>query len=296
MDKKGSLAAEQPITLIALLVGLALMIFWVTSNSSATAEIAVHQACGISVAAKSIDPDVVTFDNPLDLNCKTETGVVKAKTKNEALEQISKDALECWVQYGQGEVDFIEDMQGIFTSKSDIACFICSEKTFANEFTITWDDIVNYMKTHGPKNKDWKYNQVLRFWTPKEIEDAIKLYEGKIESKYGQTQALIDVLKYAPGAGQTMALTLANDPDVKYVAELRKKLEVRKQSELYKGMKLSRSKGVTIVYYGQKFSGGALSSVAGHLTEFKYDMTIGTASDLSKICGYIQESDYYKVK
>src|SRR3989344_8693534 len=293
MDNQGSLAAEHPIALIALLICLALMIYWATSNSSATAEIAVHQACGISVAAKSIDPDVVTFDNPLVLNCKTETGVVKAKAKNEALEQISKDALECWVQYGQGEVDFIEDMQGVFQSESEVACFICSEKTFAYEFTLTWDDIVNYMKTHGPKNKDWKYNQVLSFMTPKELEDTIKVYEGRIESKYGKTQGVLDVLEYVPGAGQTLTLTFANDPDVKYVAELKKKLELRKQSELYNGLKLSRSKGVAIVYYGQKFSGGVLSSVAGHLTEFKYDMTIGTATDLSKICGYIQEYDYY---
>lgn len=294
MASKATMLQSTVIGIIAIVVTVGLLAYGIIQRSSDSNEVAMHQACGVSVAAQSIK--VPLANNPLELNCRTETGVIDG-TKTEALEEISKDALECWVQFGQGQVDFLKNWRGVFRSSSPRICYICSQKTFKNKMMISWNDIYSYMKTHGPKGQTWKYSDAIpNLDGGKYLLDQAKKRRDELSKKLN----INEENKY-------LAMAVPNPEVIEYVALTEKISQLEKavrSSQLYDGVEVGPSKALYVVYAGQKSVGGfvPVNFIIGRNAEYTYFLSIGTPEDLSaneagdKLCDAVEPFSYYETK
>lgn len=118
-----------PILVIALIILSTILAFAIGKASN---ERAKRDTCTQSLKMSAIKLQGLAdeFGNPVDIKCYTEYENYKTDDEQEIKKIIADKMVECWDQYGKGELE-------IFDTKDANYCVVCSRLTFENEAEIS---------------------------------------------------------------------------------------------------------------------------------------------------------------
>jgi hypothetical protein len=147
LDKKGmmeTIVKAIPVIIIgAILLGVVLVSIFVFTKSSVDRE-----ACRDSVLLKARSKVLgnTLFDQ---LQCETDNVKVKATAEDEIYTELAGEMYDCWYQFGEGKVDFLDDYDAW---QGDRWCFVCSKLTFDEDVVedvdgVSVDNFNDFMAT-----------------------------------------------------------------------------------------------------------------------------------------------------
>lgn len=136
--KKGEITTQQIVLLIVLIASFAIILFFLLRlNLGKTSE---SEVCHNSVVTRSAG---VVPKESIPLNCKTNylcltkdgscekmtsPEIKKVKTQNEVYDVLANEMADCWWQFGEGKLNYVEkDLLS-----NNMYCSICSQMSFDN--------------------------------------------------------------------------------------------------------------------------------------------------------------------
>ncbi len=174
MDKKGLMFRNLVAGIIVLVIaGILLLV--ITNVLKGAGETADREACRTSVLLTE-KSKIAGYPVYNDLNCKTEVYDVKMTNEEEIYKFITYRMYDCWYQFGEGEVDFVSNID---PGRSDEWCWICSRIDFDENIQekyseISMEDFHNYLRTENiPLNEEQTFYEYFYDETPGQIEGNI---------------------------------------------------------------------------------------------------------------------------
>lgn len=129
MDKKG-LSWQQLGGILIALVALVLLggmtINWYNAQTSGDYD-PISCRASVELKAKTKDP-IFGSDSPFNLKCTTKKEISETLVEREILKDIAMDMYDCWWQFGEGEIDFLSDIDWF---GSDFKCYPCAIRRFS---------------------------------------------------------------------------------------------------------------------------------------------------------------------
>ncbi|MFH1592867.1 MAG: hypothetical protein ABIB47_05880 [Candidatus Woesearchaeota archaeon] len=146
MDKRGLAWKEFAGVLLAVVALVALVLLaikWYESFGTGKYDPAT---CRTSVELHySTKLPYIGKESPFKLKCETKRETSETLVKRQVLEEIARDMYACWWQFGEGEIDFLSDIDWF---GSDLYCRICSIRRYSSngfEGEIPLDDLQDFL-------------------------------------------------------------------------------------------------------------------------------------------------------
>jgi len=175
VDKKGAMMETVvkaiPVILIgAILLGVVLVgVFYFTKSS------VDREACRDSVLLKARSKVLgeTLFDQ---IQCEIDNVEVKATGEDEIYGEIAGEMYDCWYQFGEGKVDFLDNYDAW---QGDNWCFVCSKISFDEEVQEEHDELDGLYDFLSTKTIPLKEEQTFFQYMYGEVEDV----EGDTSTK-----------------------------------------------------------------------------------------------------------------
>ena len=139
LNKRG-IALETIVKAIPVILMAGILLFIVVQYIEFGSSAVDREACKDSVLLKERSK---TLGRPLigDVNCKTHTIEIEQKDPYDVKSEIAGEMYDCWKQFGEGEVDFLNDND---FGRGDNWCFVCSRIDFSEDTQKEVPEIENF--------------------------------------------------------------------------------------------------------------------------------------------------------
>jgi len=128
--RKRGVAFSVLLTLIIAILVLTFWLYFYKGFGAYAGDKAEGNVCLLSViAAANTKVPFIGLKSEFDLKCPIQDVESNAKTKDEVNRELASDMAECWINYGQGKLDYYSKWDWGSSTKH---CRICSKITFDN--------------------------------------------------------------------------------------------------------------------------------------------------------------------